>query len=104
MDWQPIKTAPKDGTQIDLWMVDQDGNGWREADAWFVAGRDDRFTAYDAGGTSRYVTEKRDGWFVDNRDYGEPGFCDQPPRMYGLPRRETFERPTHWMPRPDPPA
>jgi hypothetical protein len=31
MDWQPIETAPKDGTIIDVWT----SGGWRVADvAW----------------------------------------------------------------------
>lgn len=31
-DWQPISTAPKDGTVIDLWIKTPDG-GYREPDA-----------------------------------------------------------------------
>lgn len=25
MDWQPIETAPRDGTKVDLWVVHSDG-------------------------------------------------------------------------------
>ena len=30
MDWKPIDTAPKDGSLVDLWMVNEDGRQWRE--------------------------------------------------------------------------
>ena len=25
MDWQPIETAPKDGSEVDLWVIPHDG-------------------------------------------------------------------------------
>lgn len=34
-DWQPIETAPRDGTEIDLWTRDEDGFPGRIPDgAW----------------------------------------------------------------------
>lgn len=32
MPWLPIETVPKDGTLVDLWVVDSNGNGSRELD------------------------------------------------------------------------
>lgn len=34
MKWQPIETAPKDGTRVDLWA-----DGERVCDAWWNANR-----------------------------------------------------------------
>jgi len=35
-DWQPIKTAPRDGTRFDVWVPSAVG-GYRVADLWFNA-------------------------------------------------------------------
>ena len=37
MDWQPIETAPKDGTPVDLWHIDQ----FRITDIWWDSGEDE---------------------------------------------------------------
>ena len=44
--WQPIKTAPKDGTEIDIWVIDEADfviddfpHGYRIPDAALVHGR-----------------------------------------------------------------
>lgn len=35
--WQPIETAPKDGTRIDLWILNDSAppHGWRLADVFW---------------------------------------------------------------------
>jgi hypothetical protein len=37
--WQPINTAPTDGTFVDLWMVGPLNTGARRADCWFKNGK-----------------------------------------------------------------
>lgn len=38
MAWRPIKTAPKDGTRIDLWIDWDHVGGMRETDAYWAYG------------------------------------------------------------------
>lgn len=74
MNWQPIETAPKDGTRVDLWMHDVDHPaGYRMADARW---EDDR-------------------WQVAWRFWVEGGGQDSKGRWH--------IRATHWMPLPEPP-
>jgi hypothetical protein len=80
--WQPIKSAPKDGTPVDLWCANSEFPNrvtdaqWRKPteSEWFVHGGDGMKTA--------------DAQWIDP--------CGWP--MGG------DESPTHWMPLPAPPA
>ena len=75
--WQPIETAPRDGTLVDLWVRLPDGSAIRLADCYW--GRDQR---------------------------GKRGKCWHAPYMdyqaeYGpVPRNHAI---THWRPLPAPP-
>ncbi len=78
MVWQPIDTAPKDGSKVDLWITPPNGalttGGYgRVSDCWFSGGK---------------------WWLYDETKYAsDAGNC----------RSEVWHV-THWMPRPDPPA
>jgi hypothetical protein len=78
MDWQPIETAPKDGTEIDIWGGVDVGRvagafwGQRSADK----AQREHF-GFDEFGWCR---EGEDGWIYP------------------------ITWPTHWMPLPAPPA
>ena len=74
-DWQPIETAPKDGTIIDVWLADAE---------------DEDVAFYCTPGTRR-----SSGWAFHNGKFRPLG---------GLLKNMTvFVLPTHWMPLPDPP-
>lgn len=72
--WQPIATAPKDGTEIDLWAV-------RE-----TTGKARRYTDCCWG----------------RRNFGSEPFGE--PVWLGLQDPYSVITPTHWMRRPEPPT
>jgi hypothetical protein len=37
-EWQPIETAPKDGTLVDVWVIGYSNEPKRFTDAWFSEG------------------------------------------------------------------
>lgn len=76
--WQPIETAPKDGTMIDLWS-----NGRRVTDSFW--GKPD----HSCGEMGEYCDSDWHG--------AGPGWVDT---MFG---EFLEEKPTHWMPRPKAP-
>ena len=109
MEWQPIETAPKDGTKIDIWCIDADGAGWREPNAYYVKNQPyDEVVFDDKLGyvTWRSLGARRDGWWAPNHDYdGMDGFCDCPEFFNKHPKQMklVFIKATHWMPLPTPP-
>ena len=78
MDWQPIETAPKDGTQIDVWA-----KGYRIPDVKW--------------GTPPHVCY---GGYCDSCPTRE---CWYDANGLALDE-DSGEEPTHWMPLPPPPA
>lgn len=73
MKWMPIESAPKDGTDIDLWMSGPSSpEGYREP-----------MSGWDA---------TREEWMAFSDYWGEVPIG----RMVG-------DAPTHWMPLPEPP-
>ena len=74
-DWQPIETAPKDGTYIRLWNGAEQGDGY-----WELWERDDQGRAVGFEDEALMIPPDRWMWS------GE-GFAIEP-------------EPTHWMPLP----
>lgn len=88
MDWQPIETAPKDGTEILLWSGVED----RSKDGPTIGhwATDEECAVYvgDCGGECRCPEyDHNDPWWLS----WDGGFTAEHP-------------PTHWMPLPPPPT
>lgn len=89
-DWKAIDTAPRDGTIVDLAMIDHEGRQWREANAHYHI-REGTF--FVDGQIIKQIGE----WWAPNHDYdGEDGNCE-----YQWDEGRKFKRATHWMPPPD---
>lgn len=77
--WQPIETAPRDGTEIIL--------GWDIASVWII----------------------RSGWWEDGFDPIEGGYDEEDEGWWSYRHSVTqekldgYDNPTHWMPMPEPP-
>lgn len=87
--WQPIETAPKDGTVVDLWIAGDFGeHGERRADAYW--GR----PSHICGEAGSYCDccPSYDGWVDSTFNHylnGDDGLGEEP---------------THWRPLPTPPS
>lgn len=101
--WRPISSAPRDGTRVDLWLVNHRGEGRRVTDAhWNESGqtrtwRDGKWIDVDAA-----------CWYGFNRRFNyedEESSCEIPRVFVDHPRVMSwmFDVATHWMPRPDAP-
>jgi hypothetical protein len=77
-EWQPIETAPKDGTTILLWLRERQNSGGRR-------------TAYPV------IDDLRVGHWVITDGYGRWRYLTN---GYAYGQDNTF---THWMPLPEPP-
>jgi len=78
--WQPIETAPKDGTEVDLWLRSDEGRGWRQTNAYWVTSLRD----LSMPPCNQFV---RDGWYCSSSNID--GFCE-----------DNWLKATHWMPLP----
>jgi hypothetical protein len=76
-DWQPIETAPKDGTYVDIWAIPLlgDGSGFRVPEC------------------LHYVDEDGDGDYIVGALTKSPAFVGG----------HWFCQITHWRPMPAPP-
>lgn len=82
MEWQPIETAPRDGTAVlvmrDIWPGTNSGK------------------AEECNGHNTYVAE----WWAGERDGAGAWIC----YMDAIQDPECPVEPTHWMPLPAPPS
>lgn len=100
-DWQPIDTAPRDGTVVDLWMVGHPAKGYRQVDAYFVWDREARKLVWRGDAYRFDPPVMRDGWWAPGcGDDGEDWWCDMHP-WYADDRE--WLAPSHWRPVPAPP-
>lgn len=86
MQWQPIETAPKDGTSILIFTTGKFWrDGWSDEDGW--RHKNEKPHVLEAFWSKKWYNHDIGGWM--------PANCDE---EYG----QLYEA-THWMPMPEPP-
>lgn len=86
MQWQPIETAPKDGGSILLFEPDYTLPNGQAITGEGIA------LAFWVGKGEVWLDDGAEGWMVPHSEQDEQGGA------------VFVERPTHWMPLPEPPA
>lgn len=84
-EWQPIETAPKDGSRVLVAWVDRGNGEWHQRCVWW--GKKFDISGYDE---SNELTLWRSEW------------TDGCVESFGYEEVRAYE-PTHWMPLPAPP-
>lgn len=87
-EWQPIETAPMDGTRIIIGRPDVDGDGGVSACGYWLDPLDD---GVDYMGNDGGFTDVDYQVFKPSRSFGNDEY------------RYIGSQPTHWMPLPAPP-
>lgn len=101
--WRPISSAPRDGTRVDLWLVNHRGEGRRVTDAyWNEKGRTRTWR------DGNWIEVDAPCWYAFARGYDyedEDASCETLRVFVDRPRVMSwvFDEATHWMPRPDAP-
>jgi hypothetical protein len=118
--WRPISEAPRDGTVIDIWRVNEDGTGERIPNAyWDESGCLDMWRRYgEFDETSEYVIDPRNArpcwmapglWLEGEDGPVEPIYrrehADVTAPLYKLPPGDVYQGAvaTHWLPLPPAP-
>ena len=83
--WRPIETAPKDGTRIQLAVIDMSGNILSDTGNWVEGDTHEEWDEVDDGIRVKLWEEQEDGHWSTN-------YC-----------LDALEEPTHWQPLPSAP-
>lgn len=86
-DWKPIDTAPRDGTKIQLAVIDPTDGTFLADSGWYQT--EDPIEEWDEvepGVKIKIFEEEREGHWISN-------YC-----------LDALEEPTHWMPLQAPPS